>query len=307
MATEWFVRRGEKTSGPFTSKQLKSLANSGRLKPEDLIRKGSEGKFSPITRVQGLFDQPIAEESPVEANPPDEEEWSVESPNDSAQVWFAEADQKLIAEQDHERVKRTDPHSSNLGASTESSAISKDMFANVKQKASILASHVKSATKKTAKMSSLKFEETTLSTTTLPGLYAKLGEAICRQIMDRTPAEIQTQREKIAELDRQAETAGTPTTLLGKAKSMAAAGSAIAQRVILQQQLGRMYAAFGQKNFEADEQGCEPHEITQQIAATRKRLGEIQQENASLGNEFTAQMTMGTNTFTNSSMWLHFT
>lgn len=67
MSTEWFVERKTGISGPYTSGKLKALVANGKLAPNDLIRKGADGKAVPASRVKGLFDQPA---SPSPTQPP---------------------------------------------------------------------------------------------------------------------------------------------------------------------------------------------------------------------------------------------
>ena len=55
MAHDWFVKRGEKTYGPFTSAQLKKLAGEGKVSPSTEIRLGENGGWSQASRVKGLF------------------------------------------------------------------------------------------------------------------------------------------------------------------------------------------------------------------------------------------------------------
>src|SRR5579862_1581282 len=55
----FFVFSNGKTSGPFTSEQLRSLAQSGRLSPEDQVTKESGGKWYAAQDVKGLFDSPL--------------------------------------------------------------------------------------------------------------------------------------------------------------------------------------------------------------------------------------------------------
>ena len=280
MATEWFVRRGEKTSGPFNSKQLKSLAKSGRLKPEDLIRKGSEGKFFPITRVQGLFEAP-----------PEEEEWSVESQEDSVQVRFAEADDKLSAQSPEPPTEKSD-NAVSLTTSVPKS-IAANTVAKLKQKASALASQLGHAAKTTARLSWLKAEETNLTNIKLPGLYSKVGESICKNHEDRIPSEIRQQQDKIAELDRQTANGATPTTLVDKAKSIGQTGRTIAQRVFFQQQIGRMYAAFGEQQFDANREELVSAELVKQIESARKQLEDIRKELSVLGGDLQNHLPSG--------------
>ena len=58
MASRWIVKRGEKESGPFTSPQLKSLADSGQLKRTDLVTKQGKNRYVPAEKVKGLFVAP---------------------------------------------------------------------------------------------------------------------------------------------------------------------------------------------------------------------------------------------------------
>ena len=55
MAAGWIIKRSNKENGPFSAQQLKQFASSGKLKPEDLIRKEPGGKFVKANSVKGLF------------------------------------------------------------------------------------------------------------------------------------------------------------------------------------------------------------------------------------------------------------
>jgi hypothetical protein len=67
MPAGWIIKRNNKENGPFSPQQLKQFASSGKLKPEDLIRKEPGGKFVKANSVKGLF----PEESLEEADPSD--------------------------------------------------------------------------------------------------------------------------------------------------------------------------------------------------------------------------------------------
>lgn len=58
MATGFYVKRGEKEQGPFSSKDLKNFAAAGKLKKTDKIRKDNSQKYYPAESVKGLFDVP---------------------------------------------------------------------------------------------------------------------------------------------------------------------------------------------------------------------------------------------------------
>lgn len=52
---EWYVHRGGKEHGPFTSAQLKQLADAGKIKEDTNIRLGKDGKWATANKVKGLF------------------------------------------------------------------------------------------------------------------------------------------------------------------------------------------------------------------------------------------------------------
>ena len=70
MATQWKYRKDGQDFGPVTSGQLKQMAASGQLAPDDLIWKEGLTDWLPAERLQGLsFDTashilPVAGSSP---------------------------------------------------------------------------------------------------------------------------------------------------------------------------------------------------------------------------------------------------
>jgi hypothetical protein len=62
MAGEWFVaREGQQPSGPVTPQQLKQMATSGQLQPEDLVWREGMPKWVPAGQVKGLLGAPPTE------------------------------------------------------------------------------------------------------------------------------------------------------------------------------------------------------------------------------------------------------
>ncbi len=55
MAHDWYVKRGDKKYGPFTSAQLKKLASEGKVLPSTEVRLGENSDWSQASRVKGLF------------------------------------------------------------------------------------------------------------------------------------------------------------------------------------------------------------------------------------------------------------
>ncbi len=52
---KWYVQRGEKEFGPFEDKQLKQLAENGKLKPIDVVRRDDRQTCRPASEIKGLF------------------------------------------------------------------------------------------------------------------------------------------------------------------------------------------------------------------------------------------------------------
>ena len=53
--TQWYYRRHGRSHGPFSPKQFKQLATSGRIQPTDEIRKDDMPNWVPGTKIEGLF------------------------------------------------------------------------------------------------------------------------------------------------------------------------------------------------------------------------------------------------------------
>ncbi|MCH2131516.1 MAG: hypothetical protein MK179_20450, partial [Pirellulaceae bacterium] len=64
-SSQWFVRKGQTFQGPFTSRQLKTLARESKVKPETIVRKGEEGDGVPAKKINGLFATEPARSTPI--------------------------------------------------------------------------------------------------------------------------------------------------------------------------------------------------------------------------------------------------
>jgi hypothetical protein len=69
MAAELFYTRdGDINSGPVSSAQLKALARSGKLRPTDMVWREGMAKWTPGTKVKGLFN-PVGQSVPAKKQP----------------------------------------------------------------------------------------------------------------------------------------------------------------------------------------------------------------------------------------------
>ncbi|MEO2048863.1 MAG: DUF4339 domain-containing protein [Pirellulales bacterium] len=71
MSVEWYCRLMGAEMGPFTSSQLVQMARSHQLTPQDLVKKGTDGKWVDAYRVKRLFDEDTSS-SIIMANLPPE-------------------------------------------------------------------------------------------------------------------------------------------------------------------------------------------------------------------------------------------
>jgi len=71
MAAEWYYESRGIGHGPLSASELKRLAQTGKILPDALVKKGVEGKWVRAERVRGLF-EPIHQPSRQEADSPSE-------------------------------------------------------------------------------------------------------------------------------------------------------------------------------------------------------------------------------------------
>lgn len=58
-AVQWYHARGTEQFGPVSAGELKQLAQSGRLKPDDLVWREGMADWAPARTVRGLFDADV--------------------------------------------------------------------------------------------------------------------------------------------------------------------------------------------------------------------------------------------------------
>jgi len=64
MASQWYYSKGDQSFGPVSSKELRRLASSGGLDPNDLVWKKGMADWKPAGKAKGLFDQAFEEIDP---------------------------------------------------------------------------------------------------------------------------------------------------------------------------------------------------------------------------------------------------
>jgi GYF domain 2 len=64
MSPEWYYQKGDQKTGPITSKQLKYMAATGNIRPDDLVWNEGMAKPVPAKKVKGLFERTDSVSSP---------------------------------------------------------------------------------------------------------------------------------------------------------------------------------------------------------------------------------------------------
>ncbi len=57
MTVAWFIRRGEKQWGPFSTQKMKEMAGSGNLHPEDIVWRDGLSAWQPAVSIPDFFPQ----------------------------------------------------------------------------------------------------------------------------------------------------------------------------------------------------------------------------------------------------------
>ena len=72
MAAEWYYKSAtSKEVGPFTPADLKRLASEGRISPNTLVRKGTEGRWVSASKIKGLVNAEAARPTAIPPTPVD--------------------------------------------------------------------------------------------------------------------------------------------------------------------------------------------------------------------------------------------
>ena len=87
----WYVRKGTKTYGPFTSKQLKQLAQQSKIKADTPIRREKDGTWIKAIKLKGLISVSSSNPLTVAANSSEPPASPQETPSRIACPFCAEA------------------------------------------------------------------------------------------------------------------------------------------------------------------------------------------------------------------------
>jgi hypothetical protein len=89
MESEWYVTRNDKEMGPISSAQLRNLATTGKLQPNDLVRRLDWTSPKPASAIKGLFaaqEPPMAKLAAVPPPAPVQHDLPPETPKQSKSI-----------------------------------------------------------------------------------------------------------------------------------------------------------------------------------------------------------------------------
>jgi S1-C subfamily serine protease len=79
MSDDWYVRRGQKSLGPLSDRELRRALKAGRISSDALIRRGTSGSWRPVSRVLEERaeddDEEMATLTPVDDSPGSGKSW----------------------------------------------------------------------------------------------------------------------------------------------------------------------------------------------------------------------------------------
>lgn len=260
MATEWHVSRNGKTKGPFSSSQLKALADSGKLLPSDLLWKEGMKEPAPASSLKGLFAAASASVPGAEA---------IHAPSSEVPIQIPENGPPASAAGPTPPVDGTEPPHT-----PKASAI---LFARLR---SAISSFGKTSAN-AGRLALLEAEKTKILNVDLPPLYAEFGRYLFEQVGDTQHrhtalfTKVQGLRRSAEEPSTADEPHGSPSGIAGRLAAATQQAKAAAATKVKQVQLFQSYTELGQAAFAdyAADPSCV--QAAAAIANRRNRLGDI--------------------------------
>lgn len=318
MPTEWYIQKGDRKTGPITSKQLKYMASTGNIQPDDLVWKEGMEKPAPASAVPGLFpadsDTSVPEQSPPQVK---HEEAEGVSDGSSGTEWHYALDNEQIGPVSESKLKSLVKSSIVLPTSLvwnetlpdwvpaesikglfpspeitaeqklpqdSSLAPKENESTSSPQKASLKDSLLASA-KTTAQITAKKTERLKLTSTTLPLLYLKLGKhdlssAVFRAEFPEQFQELDTIQNQLTELVTQPKS--DAKTFGDKAKAVAGQAVRTAKAAQLSLQQKKALSRLGRAIYERHHEKSGPEDVVAPIRNALSRVAALDEEMAQL-------------------------
>jgi len=248
MATEWYYAKGNQQHGPVSAADLKSLAVSGQLTPQDMVRTNGMTEWKPAASVKGLFGAPAVTPPPI---PP-----SASAPPPAAAV---------------------------ISQSAPPDAPSPSPSSRAKSAMSSFLSTAKAAVQLAAKQT----EKTKLTTVTLPSAYRALGqESFASRSHQAELPELYQQldavQKEMAGIAAQQAAQPEPQSLGDKAKATAGKAMQVAHSQKLSMQQSSHLSNLGKAVYEKHQYASGTQQVVDPIREALARLTALEAEIASL-------------------------
>ena len=255
MAAEWYYSKGDQRIGPVSESDLKSLAESGQLTAEDLVRQEGLADWQPASKISGLF-----------PSTPTTTSTSVPPPL---------------------------PQSSEA-AHAEAPAVGADFALNAKKqmnRAAAAMSTFMSTAKSAAQLAAKQTEKTKLTTITLRSVYRPLGKHCYESQEYRADfpdlfGQLDAIQNELATLvARQTDKPSSTQSFGDKTKAMAGNVMQAAQSQKLSMQQSSLFNVLGKAVYERHQEASGPSTVTAPIAACLSRLVAIEADISTLSSE----------------------
>ena len=254
MAAEWYYSKGDQRIGPVSESDLKSLAESGQLTAEDLVRQEGLADWQPASKISGLF--PSTPTTTSTSVPPP----LPQSPE---------------------------------AAHAEAPAVGADFALNAKKqmnRAAAAMSTFMSTAKSAAQLAAKQTEKTKLTTITLRSVYRPLGKHCYESQEYRADfpdlfGQLDAIQHELATLAAGHTEQPSSQSFGDKAKAMAGKVTQAAQSQKLSMQQSSVFGALGKAVYEAHGEASGPSSLTAPIAASLSRLGDLDADISRLSSE----------------------
>ena len=285
MADQWYYTQNDERQGPVTPEELKELANSGQLKPDDLIWKKGMKDWIEAAKLSGLIPSELADAppplpksvpavhvapSPVVAVP--------QQAADPLDFLSASSTAQSAAEPPVRQPAETAPAPADESfdvaslATSATRAFTEPAQAKFKKKAKGMFDSLAATGKAAGQLIAKQTERTKLLKVSLPSAYQELGRHVYNADLHRTEfAEqyppIDTLVAEKQALEAQPKGAG----MADKAKAAARA----AQVQTVKMRINHALATLGEAVYEQHGEQSGPEELIRPIANHRSRLATL--------------------------------
>ena len=278
MATEWFYYLGNQRLGSVSSQQLKDLARTGQLQPDNLVWKEGMAKPQPASKLKGLFEPPsIPSTTPIEETKPPiaSEAGAGDSAADAGSI-LAELGHAI--QQDFLNVRRAvskhlQPTAKPARQLSESQSV--DTVGQTKQPGFV--ESLKTAGTLAAKQADL----ARIKNVSLSAAFQKLGKSVFEGNIGR--AELKPEYATLDDLRNQitakaeiAKNATSPQGFAEQAKAMAKATADAAQTKMLQMRFAQAITRLGNAAFEHRAEIALSKPLVDDIEAVHLQIAELE-------------------------------